>query len=244
MVDSVVRCVSALPVSCCKSSSFTRHIFLSGGLAVGKTTILNYLRSVCIDMEDVFFVQEYIDFDIDGESRLECLHRGVIKNYQFQKYVLGCYRKQFMKQEFRRATIVIWERHLSEALSIFCDGDESLTIEEREDIKNDIDDLCEMYDIPSLDNINVKFVKVDTAAIEIKQVIQLLLNGVIYPMLMKNYRHDLFVLLYCGDLKEQFRRVLQRGRNVELDMYKTSEDLLKINDTYFEFYLKHDKLIN
>ncbi|EDR24037.1 hypothetical protein EDI_089530 [Entamoeba dispar SAW760] len=244
MVDSIIRCTSALPSNDYKLCPFTRHVFLSGGVAVGKTTILNYIASVFFNVDDIFFVREYIDYDVEGEKRLESLHHGVIKNYQFQKYVLRCYRKQFMSYEFRNARIVIWERHLSEALSIFCENDESLTDEERKDIRKEIDELCEMYNIPSLNNINVKYIKINTAEVEMKWIAQMLLNGVIYPMLMKNYKHDLFVLLYCGNLKEQYRRVLQRGRSVELEVYKKSEDLLTINDTYFEFYLKHNELNN
>ncbi|EDR23964.1 hypothetical protein EDI_010070 [Entamoeba dispar SAW760] len=244
MDDSFVECTSVLPSNDYKLYPFTRHVFLSGGLAVGKTTILNYIRSVCFNVDDIFFVQEYIDYDVEGEKRLESLHNGLIKNYQFQKYVLQCYKKQFKRNEFKNARVVIWERHLGEALSIFCENDDSLTDEERKDIKNEIDYLCEIYDIPGLNNINVKFVRIDTTSIEIERIIQMLLNGVIYPMLMKNYRHDLFVLLYCGDLKEQFRRVQKRGRNIELSLYKKDDDLFKINDTYFKFYLKHDKIIN
>lgn len=241
MVESGVDCISTLFDKNCKGCFYKHHLFLSGGLAVGKTTILNYLHRICYDIENVFFVHEYIDFDIDGERCLEQLHNGLIRNYQFQRYVLRCYEKQFVREEYKNASVVVWERHLSEALSIFCEDDKSLSDDEREDIRIEIERLCVKYNVPDLNNNNVKFIKIDTSAIEAEQVIQMLLNGVVYSMLMKNYNHDLFVLLYCGDLREQFRRIRKRGRKIELELYTEVGDLLMINNRYLNFYIKHER---
>lgn len=216
-----------------------RHIFLSGGVAVGKTSTINLLHDYFTNRDEFLFVREYIDYDSDGIGQLERLQRGCITNYQFQMYVLKCYEEQLNCVEFEDAEIIIWERHPFEALNIFCKNDQTLTTKERLKLELRLDALCDKYEIPKLEGNTFDYYDFDTCVFKTEYVSNFIIGDVIYPMLMGEYERNVFIFLYCSELNEQFDRLIGRGRNIEIEVYKQKEDLLMINNEYFGFYLMH-----
>ncbi|EMH77621.1 deoxyuridine 5'-triphosphate nucleotidohydrolase domain containing protein [Entamoeba histolytica HM-1:IMSS-B] len=218
---------------------FTKqHIFISGSLATGKTSVMKWLNEYLRERDDVSFIKEYIDFDVDGEKYLERLYHGEISNYQFQLYVLSCYEKQLNTLDFEEADVIVWERHPLEALNIFCKDDTTLTEKERSIIMLKIESMCDKYKIPKLFEKNINYIHIDTIFFGIEQISYFILSEIIYQMLLGEYVNDVFILLFCSNNQEQLNRILRRERTIELDMYKTKDDLLKINNKYFEFYLR------
>ncbi|EDR27935.1 hypothetical protein EDI_294360 [Entamoeba dispar SAW760] len=216
-----------------------QHIFLSGGLAVGKTTVINRIHDYFLNRDEIVFIREYIDFDSNGMNMLERLHGGLISNYEFQLYVLDCYEKQLNTIDYEEADIVLWERHPCEALYIFCKNDYTLTFNERIKIEMKLDSLCERYEIPKFGDKNIDYIDFDIIINDSDSVSNYLVGELIYPMLMGEYEKNVFVLLYCSNLEKQFERLTKRGRFVELESYKKKEDLLIITNDYFGFYLKY-----
>ncbi|EMD44137.1 hypothetical protein KM1_203500 [Entamoeba histolytica HM-3:IMSS] len=221
------------------NNDFTKqHIFISGSLAVGKSTIMNLLNNYLQEREDVFFIREYIDFSNDGERQLEKLHTGIISNYQFQLFVIRCYEKQLNTIDFEEADVIVWERHPIEALEIFCRGKNMLSDKERLDLMLKLESLCNRYKIPQLKENNINYISVDTSAFKPEQISFFLISEIIYEMLLGQYENDVFILLFCSDTTEQLKRLIGRRRPIEVKKYKTVNDLLLINNIYFEFFLE------
>lgn len=218
---------------------FTKqHIFISGSIAVGKTTVMKCLNEYLHEREDIKFIKEYIDYNADGEKYLEKLHNGEISNYQFQLYVIQCYDKQLNTIDYEESDVVIWERHPLEALDIFCKEDITLTDKERLEIILRIETLCDKYKIPQLIENNINYISIDTNSFRSEQISYFIISEIIYQMLLGEYENNVLILLFCSNIDEQFNRIIKRGRSIELKKYKISEDLLKINNNYFEFFLK------
>ena len=228
-----------------KDIQYTKqHIILSGGIAVGKTSVIKHLHDYFLDRDEFMFIQEYIDYDTKGIEWLEKLQRGYISNYHFQMYVLDCYEKQLNRVEFEDAEIIIWERHPSEALKIFCKNDQTLTTNERIKLEMRLDTLCDKYQIPKFEGDTFDYYDFDTCVFNSEYVSRFIIGEIIYPILLGEYSSDSFVFLYCGDLDEQFERLIKRGRSIEIGVYKHKEDLLMINNIYFGFYLIHSSNSN
>ncbi|EMS15784.1 hypothetical protein KM1_198270 [Entamoeba histolytica HM-3:IMSS] len=222
-----------------RNHDFTKqHIFISGSLGVGKSTIMKCLSDYLQERDDVFFIREYIDFSDAGERQLEKLHTGIISNYQFQLYVIHCYEKQLSTVDFEEADVVVWERHPIEALQIFCKGDETLLDKERLDIKIKLESLCDRFKVPQLFEKNINYISIDTNVIKPEQISYFLISEIIYEMLSGEYENDVFLLLFCSDTTEQLNRIIKRRRPIELKKYRTANDLLLINNNYFELFLK------
>ncbi|EDR29913.1 hypothetical protein EDI_126100 [Entamoeba dispar SAW760] len=232
-----VENVSGLTIGTKDCQFVKQHIFLSGSIAVGKTTLMKELHSFFMNRDEFLFIREYIDYDTDGIKYLERLQRGLMTNYQFQMYVLKCYEDQLNCLEFEGAEIIIWERHPYEALSIFCKNDQTLSVNERLKIELRLDVLCEKYKIPKFGDKNIEYYDFDTAVIKTENIMKFIIGDIVYPMLMGEYDFNVFIFLYCSDLDEQFKRLIDRGRTIEVEVYKHKEDLLMVNNIYFSFYL-------
>ena len=44
------------------------HIFVSGSIGVGKSTVLAYLKNRWVGINGLYFIKEYIDYDPDGKD--------------------------------------------------------------------------------------------------------------------------------------------------------------------------------
>ncbi|EDR27730.1 hypothetical protein EDI_113690 [Entamoeba dispar SAW760] len=215
-----------------------QHIFIGGGIATGKTTMLNLLNEYMDYYTNTLLIKEYIDYDKEGVIKLKQLFNGLITDYEFQTYVLNCYEKHLNSPIYENADFILWDRHPSEALEIFCKDENSLSKEERNKLKQRLEQIYRRYEIPLLTNNDVSIINIDTSRISVEIAQEALINIFIHSAMLGITDGSIFVLLYCGDLEAQFKRVVKRGRQVELETYKKKEDLSKINQCYINFYVK------
>ncbi|GAB1228244.1 hypothetical protein ENUP19_0382G0008 [Entamoeba nuttalli] len=170
---------------------------------------------------------------------LNKLFNNAITNYEFQKYILQCYEDQLNSLDYEEADFVIWDRHPAESLEIFCDVDKMLTNVQKERLKMQIEYLCKRYQIPSISENTVNMIKLDTSYLDFIELEQLVLSEYICSLLLGEFDADYYFLLYCSNMDVQFKRLLKRNRQPETSRYKYKEQLLPLNNTYMNFFIKH-----
>ncbi|EDR26898.1 hypothetical protein, conserved [Entamoeba dispar SAW760] len=215
-----------------------QHIFLGGSIATGKSTLGSAIYNYISNYTEVIFIREYIDYDPFGEEMLKKLFNNAITNYEFQKYILQCYEDQLNSLDYEEADFVIWDRHPTESLEIFCNDDKMLTNEQKERLKIQIEYLCKRYQIPSITKNTVNMIKLDTSYLDIIELEQLVLSDYICSLLLGEIDTDYYFLLYCSNIDIQFKRLLNRNRQSETSRYKYKEHLLPLNNTYMNFFIK------
>ncbi|EDR22607.1 hypothetical protein EDI_011070 [Entamoeba dispar SAW760] len=215
-----------------------QHVFISGGLGTGKTTLFNLLKNYVEPKADACFIKEYINYDSKGEEYLEQLFNKELTNYRFQLYIIDCYEEQLNTPEYEAADLIVWERHPMESLYIFCNSEHELADAEKFTLKMKLERLCEKYQIPHIYDAEFQLLNLDTSTLSIDSTFNYLMLEYIYPILLGEMEGDIFILLYCSDLKEQFDRVINRGRISECNHYKEKEDLLPVNSAYDDLFFK------
>ena len=213
-----------------------QHIFISGGVGVGKSTLLGNLKSILTDSVRFKIIYEYIDVDYEGEKQLQRLKDGEINNFEFQMYVLHCFETQLDTLSYQDANYVIWERHPIEALEIFCANDTALTNEQRQKLLEIETELCMIYGIPTIFDVKSIILKVDTFNYGNKFIAKGFVNQFIQPTIFSNTINHYFIYLYCSNEQEHLRRIITRGRKAEIKIYRNIYDLHPINHAYEDYY--------
>lgn len=191
-----------------------RYLFLSGTIGAGKSTLLSKLKGVFANY-GVSLIKEYIDYDLQGDSKLNDFLKGNISCMDFQVYVLQCYQRQI-----REATgnLLIFERHPMENI-IFASC--SLSPEQLKALWRMTKHMCELEEIPMPWNVPLHVYDTDDNGVE----------GVIFAH-MKENEHLLCHLSVSESL--QYYRLLTRGRESDLKYIQEHQQayLKRINDIY------------
>ena len=95
------------------------HIFISGSVGVGKTTLINAFYEKYKDRVNIFRMKEYIDFDPNGYNKYCLWRNNKMSLLDFQLYILSQFDEQVQLPEYQTAKVIIWERHPQEAQLIF-----------------------------------------------------------------------------------------------------------------------------
>ncbi|EMS11830.1 hypothetical protein KM1_216130 [Entamoeba histolytica HM-3:IMSS] len=213
------------------------HLFISGSVATGKTTIFYKLKNKLCSEDNVYFINEYIDYDSEGEIFLRNLFADRISNFEFQHYIIDCYEKQLKSEEYNSADLIIWERHPFDALTVFCSNDNSLNIEEKYNINQRLTTLCAQYEIPLISDENTSLSSLDTSRISLTTAHEVILNSYIYPTLGGFIEYNLYLFFYCSNEFDQIKRINKRGRISEITKYKRVQDIIPLNTLYSNMYL-------
>lgn len=206
-----------------------QFIFISGTIGAGKSTVIDKLLDVYDNKP--FLIKEYIDYDQDGEKKLNEFIRGEITPFQFQKYVVDCAFNQFitfMNMPDKESNVVVWERHPMESL-IF--AAQKLTLSEMEMLYNYIFNLCQTLGVPvpsecCFINIKNKDNKVDYNCSYIEKICDKIFD-------IK--KDNMNLLIHLGvDSKDQVRRLVRRNRESDKKylMERGMEYLSRINISY------------
>ncbi|BFU18761.1 deoxyuridine 5'-triphosphate nucleotidohydrolase domain containing protein [Entamoeba histolytica HM-1:IMSS-B] len=214
------------------------HIFISGSVGVGKSTIMEKLVSLLSNEFRVYQMKEYIDIDINGRSRLKEAQEGIISKYTFHKYIIYWYKQQAKSSDFTSADIVLWERHPIEAHDIFCSGTEGISEMEKEDLNNEIINFCKEYSIPLAHKGYCEVKMLDTANQAVNTLVETIYTDVISKIKMDEHQFNFTFFLYCSDIEVQYKRITVRGRNSEIQFYMNRENLYCINKIYFDYFIE------
>ena len=208
------------------------YIFFSGGIGVGKTTIMNGFK-IMLNKSSYFIVREYIDYHpIIGDLLLSALKRKEISDFAFQNYILDCYESQLIK--IKNEQIILVERHPIEALEIFvarCNA--KMTDNEKTQLKDRIDFICEKFNLPYLSDCN--FNEYDTSLFSAKSIIDSL-NVKINEAVSRNINTKIYgdICYLTSTYEDVEKRIRERGRpsekNISVDYVRM---ILKYYDDYF-----------
>ncbi|EDR30188.1 hypothetical protein EDI_345290 [Entamoeba dispar SAW760] len=228
-----------------KNTNFmVHHIFLSGSVGVGKSTILKELVSLLRNDFRIYQMKEYIDIDTNGISRLKEFQDGKLSKYSFHKYIISWYKQQAKNSEFTSAEIVLWERHPIEALEIFCSGTEGITEIEKEDLNTEIVEFCKEYAIPIAHKGCCKVKMLDTANESVNILVETIYANSIAQIRVGEYLFSCTFFLYCSDIELQYKRIIGRGRDSEISFYMNRKNLSWINRKYFDYFAEIVNQVN
>lgn len=190
-------------------------IFVIGSIGVGKSTFIDCLLDRIKELHPIH-IKEFIDYDPEGETKLNMNLKGEMSSFDFQKYIVDCYFNQF--RNYHHKTLVV-ERHPQESLLF---ASQFLTKQEYDKLDIYIKNLCQIYGVPLLCECNattIENVEIDETVNAVKELI--------------NSFDDLVINLII-DEREQVDRI--RLRNRESDQkYLTDAGLRylrKINGMY------------
>ena len=217
------------------------HLFVSGSIGVGKSTVVEQLKIKLNGCKNVYFVKEYIDFDPEGKQKLEDSLNDKLSLFEFQKYILDCFDKQLKNIVNENSSIIIWERHPIEAIDIFA---KTLTLSQKRFLKDFIYKELHVPKLNSIRYVNSYDTYYFPPNIIADELYQLLLDSC-----FSNNHFNIWVLLKCSRLDEQIERIILRNRSCEVDKILSNKDYLPdINALYENFfsnlYLDVDYIIN
>ena len=203
-----------------------QFIIITGGVGVGKSTLISNLEK-SIEKSERIFIKESIDYKpTEGKKMLEETLKGKGSIYDFQCFILKCFIEQFENSKGKK--YILMERSPEDSLSIFCNEslkNGSLNLEEFEDLKRQTDDLYVKYGIPQYSNCVIY--KIDTCQYSIKGVYEIVQQKIEECFI--NQKSCLF-WLFCSDYKKQKENIEKRGRpeekNYDIDY------MIRINKEY------------
>lgn len=206
-----------------------QFIFISGTIGAGKSTVIDKLMDVFDNKP--FLIKEYIDYDQDGEKKLNQFLRNEISAFEFQRYVIDCVFSQFvdfLNNYSHQTNIIIWERHPLESL-IF--GAQKLTLPEMEMLYYYIQNLCYGLGVPfpnecTFINIKSKDNKIDENCSYIEKICDKIFD-------IKKANMNLLIHLSVDKI-DQTKRLIRRSRYSDRGylMDRGLEYLDKINYAY------------
>lgn len=190
-------------------------IFISGSIGVGKTTIMDVIQYI-LPKHNGVLIKEYIDYDPKGESMLNKHLNNEISPFEFQKYIVDCFFNQLEK--YQRQTIIV-ERHPLESL-IF--AIHTLTKKEYNDLKNYIINLCEIYEVPLMNQCTLVIMH-DIDINDIENFVRDVVNDV----------DDIVISVSLNESK-QIQNIRNRGRESDTKylIEKDLKYLRSINEGY------------
>lgn len=214
---------------------FKHHYFVTGSIGVGKSTSLKeFMWRYGSSAIKTYFIQEYIDFDCMGAKMLQDWLDGDMSLLAFQLYIVGQFRKQLDTEEYRNAKFVIWERHPMETLKVFASD---LKRKEKMELQRVLEDLCDTYRIPKIDMyLPMRGVRLSTYHLA-PQTIADIIYDLMKADLVKEESSGLFIYLYVPRslVREQQKRIQERGRPMEVRTYSDIDALIAVNDKYTVF---------
>lgn len=194
----------------CYNSS-KKYIFISGSIGVGKSTFINELIQR-FNNQNIAVIREYIDYDPEGNKKLNNFLERITPPIEFQKYIIRCYLEQLMKA--KEADILIFERHPMESL-IFA--------------KNSFESKMELY---SLANYIQNFcIRMNIPLQHDNQILDIWHDDTInYDSIFKNIVSGTgIVTCYLRvNLETQFYRIAIRGRESD-QIYLEEENMTYLN---------------
>ena len=181
-------------------------IFVSGTIGAGKSSLIDKLDSLY--QNQCYIVKEYIDYDEFGDMKLNELIKGCQNAFDFQKYVVDCYIKQFVAADkfFENKSgqkIIICERHPIETLLF---GSFKLNQKEMEYLHDYIKTMCEKLRIPLPKDC--KMIEISNNQYESNCSLDNIADRV---MVQKGKTKNLFCHLTVDD-KVQISRLIKRDR--------------------------------
>ena len=212
-----------------------KHVFIGGSIGVGKTSVLDQVLGL-IDTECVAFVQEYIDHDLCGEMMLANHLKGKTSVLFFQRYILENFKNQVESERYKKASIVLWERHPMECFFFIeqCLQSQRCTRADYDTFKKEMVDFCLKYEIPDLERDHFKPVACDTYALDVPIVAEII-KHLLFDTYTYYWGENIYCFLYCSSSKEQLNRIKRRGRTCEVECYTSAQQLLDFNKAYLEF---------
>ena len=190
------------------------YIFVTGTIGAGKTSLIDKLASLYQDQ--AYIIKEYIDYDEDGNNKLNDFLDGKYPAYDFQKYIVDCYMKQFIEADKfffdkKGQKIIICERHPLESL-LFA----SFKLDQHQMgyLHDYIKDCCEKLRIPlPTECYQIIFRGEATgSAVNTDESLTKVANKI---KVRKCDNKNLFVHLDVDD-KQQLSRLMKRGRESDL----------------------------
>lgn len=216
------------------------HIFLSGSVGVGKTTALKAFLDVYAPLVNCIVIQEYIDYDDEGEAKFNQWIDGKLTLLEFQMYILDCFEAQLDSPLYHCAKVCIWERHPQEALEIFA---KDLPIIQKMKFMERLKKLSEMYEFPLLDTgkrkefNKITFNTLDVSDMFIADVLYDTIRATLCKEAATNLPLGFYIFLYIPNncVDSQYDRIVKRGRVHEIERYKNVHALIDVNNQYQEF---------
>lgn len=206
-----------------------QFIFISGSIGAGKSTVIDKLMDVYDNKP--FLVKEYIDYDPEGEQKLNQFLKNEMPAFEFQKYVVDCVFSQFvdfLNNYSNQTNIIIWERHPMESL-IF--GAQKLSFPEMKMLYHYIHNLCYNFGIPlpnecTFINIKNSDHKLDHSCSYIEKICDKIFD-------VKKSNMNLLIHLNVDKI-DQTKRLMKRARYSDRGYLMDSgmEYLDKINYAY------------
>lgn len=225
---------STLPKS--PSTSFSirkcRKVIITGGVAVGKSSIVNV---VCEELtkkgKNWILVPEYLDVKDDGLEMLNKYFENKISVYEFQTYILNYYEWYLKNVKVSDDDIIIFERSIDDGITCFSNADNArgkLSISEFHGLFEKAKQLDEKYNIPSY------ILKNDFIFIPIKTV-DVQKDGKLITEIINNREGENIIIgLYNTD-DRCYERMLKRNREGETSSY-TKQSISDFNYHYKQLY--------
>lgn len=219
-----------------QSTSFSirkcRKVIITGGVAVGKSSIVNV---VCEELtkkdKNWILVPEYLDVKDDGLEMLNKYFENKISVYEFQTYILNYYEWYLKNVKVSDDDIIIFERSIDDGITCFSNADNArgkLSISEFHDLFEKAKQLDEKYNIPSY------ILKNDFIFIPIKTV-DVQKDGKLITEIINNREGENIIIgLYNTD-DRCYERMLKRNREGETSSY-TKQSISEFNYHYKQLY--------
>ena len=225
-----------------------RKVIVTGGVAIGKTTIITRLVQLLGD-DNVIVVREYIDSLRDGVEMLNRYLTNEIDCYTFQKYILNYYETTLERISYLDLTnkIVIFERTVDDSITCFSNRDHNigkLSTEQFFELFQIAKRIDERYSLPSwlvsttIDNAerndkneNV-FIPIRSNDVEKDSNI---IYSIIENRIGTNHYSNIIIGLY-NDAAECYKRIQKRNRKGE-EAY-TKEWIADFNYNYMRLFQK------
>ncbi|GAB1219139.1 hypothetical protein ENUP19_0014G0031 [Entamoeba nuttalli] len=209
---------------------YQQFIMITGGVGVGKSTLIHGLKK-SLPKKERIFIKECIDFKPNiGKKMLEETLKGKGSIYQFQLFIIDCYREQLEKAKDMK--YVIMERSPADSINIFATESYlqgKITEEEFNDLKIKTEELYQSYNIPKYHECI--FTKIDSCKYSIDGVFQIVKQQTL--QCWKRSESALF-LLFCSDPLMQKENIEKRGRPEEKD-YDINY-MIRINNEYEKLF--------
>lgn len=211
-----------------------RKIIVTGGVAVGKTTIVNNMMNT-LDLlnVDYIFIPEYIDGDQDKAQQKLCDYlNGSLSPFDFQSYTIQFYESYLESLDVKGNELLIFERAPDDSIICFAKRnyeDGIITNQEYEDLKNIAHAVNVKFNIPS-------YVNYDACSVAVHIINNTNIDDVNFVItnLITNTSNNMIIGLDSSPTV-CYERMKQRNRPGEVDAYNQSV-IERFNGYYDDLY--------
>ena len=191
--------------------SFQQYIFITGGVGVGKSTLITNLKQ-SIPKEERIVIKEYIDFEPElGKKMLEETLQQKGNIYDFQLFILDFFDRQL--QKIGNKKYIIFERSPYDSVIIFSTEaylQGRMSKEQLDQLKQHVENICKKYHIPPFEECI--FNRIDSCQYDVQH-----LYHHVKCLVDESRKKELNVcfFLYCSDPYKQKENIEKRGRPEE-----------------------------